>query len=158
MVPSGAGGETVGAAGINERAPAVRVTLLKVLFQKSSGSSIGRHFGGLGGPAAGPQACYSAGGILRGGGPFLYSRSPRSSSAVATSNDPLCGQSEARVNDTIGRAEQELERITNKAEAAIYHRRWLGTTGALALLARNNQALSHYYRSLRREWRRRVAD
>jgi hypothetical protein len=60
------------------------------------------------------------------------------------------------VNDIIGQAEQELELITTKGEAEVYHRRWLGATGTLRLMAAKSPALSHYYRCLHREWRRRM--
>ena len=58
------------------------------------------------------------------------------------------------MNDVIGCAEQELSRVTNKAEAAVCHQRWVGPTGSLALMARHNPALSHYFRMFRRELRR----
>jgi hypothetical protein len=60
------------------------------------------------------------------------------------------------MSDIIGQAEQELERITNKREAAVYHRRWLGVSGTLRLMAVKSPGLSHYYRCLHREWRRRA--
>ena len=60
------------------------------------------------------------------------------------------------MTDVIGRAEQELERVTNAGEAADYHRRWLGAGGTLRLMAGRDPALSHYYRRLRREFRRRA--
>jgi len=111
---------------------------------------------GYGGPAAGPQACYSACGDLWGGGLFFIPfRAPKLLRRHRVERPALCGQSEARVKDTIGQAEQELERITNRTEAAVYHQRWLAKTGALALMARNNPALAPYYRCLCREWRRR---
>src|SRR5438876_11141476 len=73
---SGAGGAAGGAAGINERAAAVRVTLLKVPF-KVFRIEHWTALWGYGGPAAGPQACYTACGNLWGGGPFYSPRFAR---------------------------------------------------------------------------------
>ena len=58
------------------------------------------------------------------------------------------------MNDIIGHAEHELEQISTLGEAQAYHRRWLGVAGALRVMAAKEPALSHYYRSLCREWRR----
>ena len=60
------------------------------------------------------------------------------------------------MSDVIGQAEQELERITSKGEAEAYHRRWLGPTGTLRLMAAKEPGFSHYYRRLRLHWRRTV--
>ena len=61
------------------------------------------------------------------------------------------------MSDTIGQAELELGQITNTMQAEAFHRRWLGATGTLRLLAARNPALSHYYRRLHQQWRRSAA-